>query len=318
MIRCYHESTELLDLAVASAKDWKNDPFLRKFFRIRPSLWIDKLSCSSEIVSTANGIQQHWDDFKFSVLDVPQLRKLDPLAHWNLDEFGLIELGSGYIETKPLFIALKSLLLNKGVIICEDILSEIVSLGQNKCIIKIDNKIIHTNLIISAVGAWTGKLLKSLALESEFPRIRTKAIQVNGINPCPPAIRNFCFVDAVYDLYGRQQDLGNGGFCGTSVFDWDIEPECSESFNSKKSSFLLWQKVIENRWPSIVFHFNEEISKCTQRSFDGFLPTGVGFVQQSQSAPRLIVTAGWSGSGFKVAPSIAKQVTTTAKLILQS
>jgi glycine/D-amino acid oxidase-like deaminating enzyme len=166
---------------------------------------------------------------------------------------------------------------------------------------------IETNLgqfrapcVVMCVGAWTEKLAQSASIEPPRP-VASKAIQLNVFYSQGDAGNNPAYADAVQGIYGRA-DGGGQIYLGCPVPEWHIDPDLPavpEQAHQEHSRQLGRRRF---RW------MDGARSGGGFRRFDAYTADERGVAARSQVSPGLVWATGFSGGGFKLAPSIALQI----------
>lgn len=153
--------------------------------------------------------------------------------------------------------------------------------------------------VVMCTGAWTPTLAARLGVALPEP-LRSKAIQVNRIQPRRSCTRMPGFLDLDTGVYGRPDRPGM--LIGCPVDSWDIDPDLVEPPMVAQYQEVLRRGTARFRWLD---------SSCVlggSRRQDAYTGSGAGSIAWSPSMRGLLFATGYSGSGVKVAPVAAERV----------
>jgi glycine/D-amino acid oxidase-like deaminating enzyme len=160
-----------------------------------------------------------------------------------------------------------------------------------------DGRVIRTARVVVATGPWMIDGLGRAAAQSFG--LRVKKIVACHLDRCPgprdPIVFFFDEDAFLLPAYERRQWL----FSFTSL-EWDCKPEISQlKINDADRSAA--QSILERYCPSFAQHYNGGRVFC-----DGYSTDRVPLTAQIPELPDVVFAGGCSGSGYRLAPGIAK------------
>lgn len=298
ILRVYDDAQKTLEWAAESMQFYKNfnietnknSGFVRTGF-----LYLENSTNPHKMEKIVNFVNSRYG-YKMEILTKKEGQKVYQTLNWDGIDFAIHEPDAGYAEPKLVTKSFIERSIELGSSVFERTPVKEICIKNNRVIgVKTYSETIHTETVIVATGAWTPSLLPY-----ETP-IRSKVIQVqmftrfnaNGIIPA--------FMDRTTALYGRP-DRSGLYLIGLPVNKWDINP--NEVFNVDTAYAQLVKKLAYRRFDWL----RNETFFSGRRSFDGYTPDNKGLLSFSDNVQGLLIAAGWSGKGFKIAPAIASRV----------
>jgi glycine/D-amino acid oxidase-like deaminating enzyme len=234
-------------------------------------------------------------------LNAVQGAHLFPGIHWNDLAGAVFEPSAGYMDP----VAVNRFWIQGGRAMGQLALEGVEFRGvaqghKGVCGIYSSAGLLRSQRVILSAGAWTRKLAgtSGLALPCNvFPR----SLQSNVFATTQFVGEHPAYVDPELGLYGR----GDGQTmmqAGAPVPDWNIDPD-------KCSEHSLQQQVTTRDLARRRFAWSEHAQPAGGwRRFDAFTSDGEGVVTADGHIPGVYWATGFSGHGFKIAPSVAAQV----------
>ena len=159
--------------------------------------------------------------------------------------------------------------------------------------------------LVLCAGAWTPDLARRL--NAQLPSgLRSKVIQINRIER-PLDAELPAFVDHSTGAYGRPDGCG-AALVGCPVDQWDINPDRMDTPSR------AWREHAQRRAALRFAWMREAASLGGYRRHDAYDVSGHGVVDWCEHPPGVLVAAGFSGNGVKLAPSAAERI---AELLLE-
>jgi len=166
---------------------------------------------------------------------------------------------------------------------------------------------IETNLghivceqVVVCTGAWTPELSQRLGVRAPFV-LRSKAIQINLVSRKAQAVALPAFVDLGSEAYGRPHGA-DAAFIGCPVDAWDIDPEIVMPPSADARNEALARARQRFAW------LDDSEALGGYRRHDAYDASGRGVVAWADSPAGVLIAAGFSGNGVKLAPATAQAV----------
>ncbi len=154
--------------------------------------------------------------------------------------------------------------------------------------------------VVVCTGAWTPALNRRLGVCAPAV-LRSKAIQINLMSRKAEAQPLPAFVDLSTEAYGRPQGAG-AVFIGCPVDTWDIDPEIVTPPLADARADAIARAGQRFAW------LDGSVALGGYRRFDAYDATGRGVVAWADAPSGVLVAAGFSGNGVKLAPAAAQAV----------
>ncbi len=157
---------------------------------------------------------------------------------------------------------------------------------------------IECGQLVLATGVWTCNWLAKLGIAS---KVTTKSIQLNRFCRRHHHLSSPFFIDKNAETFGHASN--NGSFIGGY-----LKPEAKQSTErvnhlSLKDASVAKQKIA-HRLPWV----KSATLEGGIRALESYTESTNGVVDSDASLPNLIISAGWSCSGFTLAPLIGRKV----------
>lgn len=168
---------------------------------------------------------------------------------------------------------------------------------------------VHTNTgtidceqVVLCTGAWTPGLVRRTRTRSPVT-LRAKTIQVNLVSRDNLHIEFPAFVDLGNEAYGRPHGE-RAALIGCPVDTWDIDPDQMTAPTDEARLDALQRAEQRFGWVA------GSTPLGGYRRHDAYEPSGRGVIAWSPDVAGVLIAAGFSGSGVKLAPSTARIVAT--------
>lgn len=155
--------------------------------------------------------------------------------------------------------------------------------------------------VVVCTGAWTPELGRRLGVRTPFA-LRSKAIQINLVSREAQATAMPAFVDLGSDAYGRPHGA-DAAFIGCPVDAWDIDPDIVSPPRADARTDALARARQRFAW------LDNSQALGGYRRHDAYDATGRGVVAWADAPSGVLIAAGFSGNGVKLAPAAAQAVT---------
>ena len=159
---------------------------------------------------------------------------------------------------------------------------------------------ISCDQVVLCTGAWTPALTQRLGAAAPTS-LRAKAIQVNLISRPRGAAPLPAFVDLSTEAYGRPQGADTA-LIGCPVDAWDIDPDTMITPTESARQEALTRARQRFAW------IDDSVVLGGYRRHDAYDSTGRGVVAWAPARPGVLIAAGFSGNGVKLAPATAEAV----------
>lgn len=166
---------------------------------------------------------------------------------------------------------------------------------------------IRTNLgevsaarVVMCAGAWMEELTRTESLDVP-DAVFSKAVQLDTFAGTHAVAERFAFADSVDGLYGRVTGCGTA-YIGSSVPELHIDP--SISLAPGHSQMSATRELGKRRFPWL----GGARPIGGLRRFDAYTDSGRGVIGASGRLRGLFWATGFSGGGFKLAPSVARRL----------
>lgn len=174
----------------------------------------------------------------------------------------------------------------------------IATRGGTVCGVHTNTGTLECEQLVLCTGAWTPGLLRRTGAACAVP-LRAKAIQVNLVSRDNPQAELPAFVDLGSDAYGRPHGE-RAALIGCPVDAWDIDPDQMTAPTDEVRRDALQRAQRRFDW----------VARSTPlggyRRHDAYEPSGRGVIAWSPDTEGVLIAAGFSGSGVKLAPSAAR------------
>jgi sarcosine oxidase subunit beta len=208
---------------------------------------------------------------------------------------------AGYVD--PLQVSRVLITMGKaaGGITMEGVeLQDIDTANGSACAVITNCGRISCDRVILCTGAWTPNLTQRIGALAPV-ELRSKAIQVNIISRNANAIELPAFADACTEAYGRPEGK-DYALIGSPVDLWDVDPEILTAPTDDARADALSRARKCFQW------IDESSAMGGYRRHDAYDATGRGIVAWAVGMSGVLIAAGFSGSGVKLAPSVAEAV----------
>lgn len=151
--------------------------------------------------------------------------------------------------------------------------------------------------VILCTGAWSPTLTKHLQVQTS-EKLRSKCIQVNIIESETNIGSIPAFIDLSTGTYGRP-DEAHTALIGCPVDAWDVDPDIMQSPVQQQQIEALTRAEQRFEWVSA----SEAVGGY--RRCDAYTHKEMGITEWSPSIRGVLIAAGFSGNGVKLAPATA-------------
>jgi glycine/D-amino acid oxidase-like deaminating enzyme len=155
-------------------------------------------------------------------------------------------------------------------------------------------------VVVLCTGAWSPALARRLGVATPEP-LRSKVIQVNLVQTDRNLQHLPAFVDLDAGTYGRPHN-SHAAFIGSPVDTWDIDPDVMES-----PAATEWVETMRRGKGRFDW-----LDTCKviggYRRHDAYSNSGGDAIAWSPTLAGVLVAAGFSGSGIKLAPAAGDRV----------
>jgi sarcosine oxidase, subunit beta len=293
-IRCFHQDSYLSDLALESIPTYM-DISKEINFSNTGSLFMEKKENIADMRQEIARIQSK--GYLLEELTPNQGQKRFPSIDWNNISGAVYEPMAGFANPLAASHYWTTKARESGARVMEGVsVKNIITKDREVVGVTTSYGKFYSDIIIVAAGPWSKRIVKPLGINL---KIRTKAIQINFFenknNQYP------CFIDNTTKLYSRPEP-GRLSLIGYPIDDWDIDPDVEYPLDKKNLS------RVQNIAPTRIKKINYSSFSGGKYGFDAYTSDLRGIINTPPEYPGLIITTGWSGGGFKVAPAVAKKI----------
>jgi glycine/D-amino acid oxidase-like deaminating enzyme len=151
-------------------------------------------------------------------------------------------------------------------------------------------------VVVVAAGAWTPRLLGTLGIS--FP-VRVKGLDTAVVQrPAELNAGHLSCVDNVQGTYFRP-DAGGLTIVGVPCQEWDLDPDTAAA-GFRAGADVEAAQILTHRIPLMETGDLQRV----YRAIDGYSPDRQAILDHIPEVAGLFVAAGFSGSGFKIAPAV--------------
>lgn len=154
--------------------------------------------------------------------------------------------------------------------------------------------------VVVCTGAWSPALTSRLGVRAPAA-LRSKAIQINLMSRRAEAQPFPAFVDLGTEAYGCPEGA-DAAFIGCPVDAWDIDPETVTPPRAEARADALARAGRRFAW------INGSVALGGYRRHDAYDVTGRGVIEWADAPSGVLIAAGFSGNGVKLAPTAAQAV----------
>ncbi len=158
------------------------------------------------------------------------------------------------------------------------------------------------DLLVVASGVWTNALLEKIGTTSSA---FSKSLQLNRFCRHHGDVSHPFFIDKASQTFGHPSQSGSfiGGYLGGEAKNGDHSVEHVSLLDANEAKQKISQRI---PW------VKNATLEGGIRALEAYTNTNVGIVERSASYDNLIVTTGWSCSGFTLAPVAGQRVAEAA------
>ncbi len=309
MIRVFHQSSALTTLAAESL------PHYLKFekevgyecgFKATGSLYFEPTSRLSELHGTLERLRRL--GHRIEILDKKAGEARFPQIAWPERCFAIYEPDAGYADP----VATTKAWVRRAVTLGADCRESVrvreilVHDGKVQGVVT-DQGEFRSSVVIVAAGAWTSELLAPLGVKAP---LESKSLQIQRFRGERPRGLHPIFFDHDTHSYGRP-DGDSATMVGSSsaISTQGLLREAAADPGETRRVRQLASRTVRG------------IAKCRLtgafRVHEAYTADGRGLMAEVGSAAGLLVAAGFSGTGFKIAPSIGKRMAVMAEKRLE-
>ncbi|MDX8360983.1 FAD-binding oxidoreductase [Cytobacillus sp. IB215316] len=304
-IRVYHSNPLLTEMSMESFSSFKNfeQEIGRSCGYIKTGLL--HLIPDNQVTYMLDEVKKLQQQYEYSIeaLTINEAKKLFPSLSFD---------GVGAVAYEPEGGFADPVLTTKAWIDAARSLGAIAMEGTEVTDIVLDNEkvvgvnttagFIQAKAVILATGAWSSTFIQQLQLNY---RIRSKSIQIQFVKRPEEALMPPAFIDNTTELFSRP-DTHDLVLVGYPTNQWDINPDDVSAMDYDET--LKVNQIAKKRFQ----WFDNSTFSGGRLSFDGYTNNEVGILEEVSGLKGLIISAGWSGGGYKLSPAVGQR---TVKLI---
>jgi sarcosine oxidase, subunit beta len=237
-----------------------------------------------------------------TVLAPEELHELQPFAA--VDDVGAVayEPESGYADPVGTTLAFLEQARGRGLRVAEGVTAfEVCAEGGRVSGVRTNLGDVEADTTALAGGAWTAALLRGHGIELPVRsrEIGTCLVDAGRLPPAPPCLT---YIDDTTGGYFRRDDAG-ALVVGVPVERWDVDPD-AELPPLELAQLEQARERLAHRIPLL----RDAELLGTRAGFDAYTPDKHPLVGRLPQLDGLYVATGFSGGGFKIAPSVGEAI----------